>query len=196
MKAIPPIVSVLCLVFGAWACRSGRVDVQKLQARPQSPVSVAFLGFTNRALDRKVPGLDVLMPEAAFQVTNHSDVRLTCQVTVDAFRPGSNKSEVHTSEFSVVGAHNTEVFFEPVFKGTNGWRYVAVVSSGCRIRGVLARNKSVDDTVTGTANEIAGANAGLRAWFFEKSLIVLSFWPGVARLARSCGPKQRRKGVS
>jgi hypothetical protein len=35
------------------------------------------------------------------------------------------------------------------------------------------------------SNEIAGANAGLRAWFFEKSRLVLSLWPGVAQLERS-----------
>jgi hypothetical protein len=34
-------------------------------------------------------------------------------------------------------------------------------------------------------NEIAGANSGLRDWFVEKSLVVLSLWPGVARLNRS-----------
>jgi hypothetical protein len=33
-------------------------------------------------------------------------------------------------------------------------------------------------------NEIAGANAGLRAGFVEKSRVVLSFRPGVARLSR------------
>ena len=36
-----------------------------------------------------------------------------------------------------------------------------------------------------TPNEIAGANAGLRIGFVEKSRVVLSFWPGVARLDRS-----------
>jgi len=36
-----------------------------------------------------------------------------------------------------------------------------------------------------TPNEVAGANSGLRYWFVEKSLVVLSPWPGVARLDRS-----------
>ena len=31
---------------------------------------------------------------------------------------------------------------------------------------------------------MAAANAGLRDWFVEKSLVVLSPWPGVARLNR------------
>jgi hypothetical protein len=35
-----------------------------------------------------------------------------------------------------------------------------------------------------TPNEIAGANTGLRAGYFEKSRIALSPWPGVARLQR------------
>ena len=34
-------------------------------------------------------------------------------------------------------------------------------------------------------NEIAGANAGLRVGLDEKSRVVLSLWPGVARLNRS-----------
>jgi hypothetical protein len=34
------------------------------------------------------------------------------------------------------------------------------------------------------ANEIAGANAGLRAELAEKSRVFLSRWPGVARLDR------------
>ena len=34
-------------------------------------------------------------------------------------------------------------------------------------------------------NEIAGANAGLHLEFVEKSRVVLSLWPGVARLGRS-----------
>jgi hypothetical protein len=33
-------------------------------------------------------------------------------------------------------------------------------------------------------NEIAGANASLRIRFAEKSQVVLSLWPGVARLDR------------
>ena len=33
-------------------------------------------------------------------------------------------------------------------------------------------------------NEIAGANAGLRIGFAERSRVVLSVWPGVARLRR------------
>jgi len=35
-----------------------------------------------------------------------------------------------------------------------------------------------------TPNKIAGANAGLRAWFVEKLRVLLSLWPGVARLGR------------
>jgi hypothetical protein len=34
------------------------------------------------------------------------------------------------------------------------------------------------------ANEVAGANAGLRVWFAEKSRVVLSLRPGVVRLNR------------
>jgi len=33
-------------------------------------------------------------------------------------------------------------------------------------------------------NEIAAANAGLRGWFVEKSRVLLSLRPGVARLGR------------
>ena len=33
-------------------------------------------------------------------------------------------------------------------------------------------------------NEIAGANAGLRAGFVAKQQVVLRLWPGVARLRR------------
>jgi hypothetical protein len=69
------------------------------------------------------------MPSAVFEVTNHSDVRLTCQVTVDAFRPGSDKAEVHDSEPRFLGTHAAELKFVPVFEGTNGWRFEAVVSS-------------------------------------------------------------------
>jgi len=130
MKSILPIVWVLCLVFGAWACRSGRTDVHKPAARLQSPVSVRFLGFTNRAADPNVPGLDLSMPAAAFEVSNHTDVRLTCQVAVDAFRPGSDKPEVHDSEPRFLSSHASELLFIPVFEGTNGWRYEVVVSSG------------------------------------------------------------------
>jgi len=39
-----------------------------------------------------------------------------------------------------------------------------------------------------TPNEIAAANAGLRDWFVEESLVVLSPWPGVARLVTRCSP--------
>jgi hypothetical protein len=129
MKAIAPIVTVLCLVFGACACRPGRTEVQKRAARPESPVSVAFLGFTNRALQPEVPGtgLEVAMPTSVFQVTNHSDVRLTCQVTVDAFRPGSNRSEVHVSQPSLLGSRAAEVIFVPVLESSHGWRYDVVV---------------------------------------------------------------------
>jgi hypothetical protein len=42
--------------------------------------------------------------------------------------------------------------------------------------------------MTRMPNEIAGANAGLRPEFVEKPHVVLSPWPGVARLHRSAKP--------
>jgi len=130
MKGILPIISVLCLVLGAWACRSARTEVQNLSGKPLSPVSVAFLGFTNRALQPELPGsgLDVKMAASVFKVTNHGDVHLTCQVTVDGFRPGSEKSEVHVSEPSFLDSRAVGLIFVPVFEGSNGWRYEVVVS--------------------------------------------------------------------
>ena len=38
------------------------------------------------------------------------------------------------------------------------------------------------------SNEVAGANSGLREWFVEKPRVILSLWPGVARLGRSTPP--------
>jgi len=76
-------------------------------------------------------GLDQVsaVPDAVFQVTNYRDVRRTCQVTVDAFRPANKKPEVHISEPLFLEARGTGTTFVPMFGGTNGWRYEVVVSS-------------------------------------------------------------------
>ncbi len=133
MTTIRFAVLMFGLLLGAWGCRSARTEVQQPTLRPLSPVSVAFVGFTNRAFtpELKGTGLDEVstVPDAVFQVTNHSDVRRTCQVTVDAFRPGNEKPEVHIGSPSFLQPHSSDVTFVPAFGGTNGWRYEVVITS-------------------------------------------------------------------
>ena len=133
MIGIRSTVLLFGLFLTASGCRSARTEAQQPTPRALSPVSVAFGGFTNRAFapDLKGTGLDEVsaVSEAVFQVTNHSDSRLTCQVSVNAFRSGKERPEVQNSEPLFLEAHSTDATFVPAFGGTNGWRYEVVISS-------------------------------------------------------------------
>ena len=100
MKHIRFIALALALLFIVWGCRHGQPETRTAPVKTVGPVSVASVGFTSRVVAPGLggTGLDEVskMPDAAFLVTNHTSARLTCQVTVDAFKPTSADSESAT----------------------------------------------------------------------------------------------------
>jgi hypothetical protein len=116
--------------------RNGKTVVQSMQeagmqpvVSRNSPVSVAFLGYTNGP-----PATDIMpslsdQTEALFVVTNHSSSRVTYQLRVDGFKPGQATAETQHSEPGFLAGHAVDVIrvFSP--GGSNQWRFLVVLST-------------------------------------------------------------------
>ena len=93
---------------------------------PEPRVTVSFLGFTNALPFLGAPG-KVRSPGAAFQVTNHTALRMAYDVEAQGFQPSGKRSSA-THAGAELPAHGTGTFMVYTSAGTNGWKFEVVGS--------------------------------------------------------------------
>jgi hypothetical protein len=69
------------------------------------------------------------VPQALFEVTNHSGLLVTCQVAVDVYKPGDDHPEFRISQPVFLKPHSTELVEAPIPDDTHGLRFIVVLSS-------------------------------------------------------------------
>jgi len=112
------------LAVGVWAYGSPGVQKAGESLSHNSPVSVKFQGFTNMPV---VMSAETFLM-ALFETTNNSASRLTCEISVDVYEAGADRSEFHTSMPVFLDAHSIELDEAAIPDHTNGLRFVVVLS--------------------------------------------------------------------
>jgi len=90
---------------------------------PAPRVTVSFLCFTNALPFLGAPE-EVRSPQAVFQVTNHTALKLAYHVEAHGSQPGGKGSSVTQAGEDLPG-NGTGTF---MVSGTNGWRFEVVAS--------------------------------------------------------------------
>ena len=100
-----------------------------------NPLSVSLLGYTNEPAGSEAALAVGNESQAVFELTNHSATALDYHMSVDVFKLRTSHPESTLVGSGSLAGHTANVFRVVTPGGTNGWRFLSVVSaSGSRPR--------------------------------------------------------------